>query len=261
MIGNRNSLYRIMLLALPVLSLACFFVAWYSVSARTGGIIPNPTEVYARFVELLSRPVAKMSIFSHAGVSLLRVLAALAYAIVLGIPFGLMLGWSETFSGIFKPIFEILRPIPPIAWIPLLTMWFGIGETPKIMIIFIGVITPIVVNTYTGVSMVPKINLEAGFIFGADNRRLLADIILPSAFPAIFAGIRTAIGSGWVVMLAAEMVSAKSGLGFLVIRGSDSNDLPLTAVAMVFIGVIGALLSAVFSYLERRLCPWIEKSS
>jgi ABC-type nitrate/sulfonate/bicarbonate transport system permease component len=254
-------LHRFLSLILPFLSLGCFFLAWVAVARSTNYTVPSPIQVLARFQQLLDRPIAKMSIFSHAGISLVRVLSAIGYSILLGIPFGLMLGWSETFSSIFKPIFEMLRPIPPIAWIPLITMWFGIGETPKIMIIFLGTITPIVVNTYTGVAMVPKLNLDAGFIFGAGNVRMLFDIILPSAFPAIFAGIRTAISTGWVVMLAAEMVSAKSGLGFLVIRGSDSNDLALTGVAMVFIGGIGALLSLAFSHLERRLCPWIERSS
>ena len=257
-IANREFRRRLEL-ALPVASMTCFFLAWFAVAKTTNYAVPGPLQVLERFRQLLDRPVARMSIFSHAGISLTRVLSAIGYSIILGVPFGLMLGWSETFSGIFKPVFEMLRPIPPIAWIPLITMWFGVGETPKIMIIFLGAITPIVVNTHAGVSMTPKLNLDAGFIFGAGNLRMLFDIVLPSAFPAIFAGIRTAISAGWVVMLAAEMVSAKSGLGFLVIRGSDSNDLALTGVAMVFIGSIGAMLSVGFSHLERRLCPWMEK--
>lgn len=244
---------------LPALSLTAFFAAWYLVSVSTGHTIPGPADVVERFLVLLEKPVARMSIFAHAGVSLLRVLAAIFFAVTLGIPFGLMLGWNENFRGVFKPVFEIIRPVPPVAWIPLVTMWFGVGELPKIIIIFLGTITPVVVNTYTGVAMVPKLNTDAGFIFGANHRRMLVDIVLPSAFPAIFAGIRTAISSGWVVMLAAEMVSARSGLGFLVIRGSDANDLALTGVSMVFIGVIGALLSVIFTYLEARLCPWMEK--
>lgn len=256
-----EKMYRLLLALLPVLALACFFLAWFWVAWATDGTIPSPLMVIRRFASLWETPIAKMSIFGHALVSLLRVLKALFYAIIIGVPFGLMLGWSRTFRYFFKPIFEIIRPIPPIAWIPLITMWFGIGELPKIIIIFLGTFTPIVVNTYTGVSMVPGINIDAGEIFGARRQTLLYDIILPSAFPAIFAGIRTALSSGWVVMLAAEMISAKSGLGFLVIRGSDSNDLPLTMLAMVFIGTIGALLTLIFNYIERRLCPWIEKSN
>ena len=258
---GKSKTYAFLYYFLPLASLTCFFAVWFAVAASTDYTVPSPVQVYARFMTLLDRPIARISIFGHAGVSMMRVLAALGYAILFGVPFGLMLGWSETFCDIFKPVFEILRPVPPIAWIPLVTMWFGIDETPKIIIIFLGCVTPIVVNTFTGVRMVPRLNVDAGFIFGADNRRMLFDIVLPSAFPALFAGIRTAISTGWVVMLAAEMVSAKSGLGFLVIRGSDSNDLALTGVAMAFIGVIGALLSMIFTQLERRLCPWIEKSN
>ena len=107
--------------------------------------------------------------------------------------------------------------------------------------------------------MVPRLNTDAGKIFGADGGKLLTDIVLPTAFPSIFAGIRTAIGTGWVVMLAAEMISAKSGLGFLVIRGQDVSDYPLILLAMIFIGVIGAALSFVFNRIERCICPWMEK--
>ena len=114
------------------------------------------------------------------------------------------------------------------------------------------------VNTYTGVAMVPELNIDAGRAFRANPWQMLTDIVLPSAFPSIFAGIRTAISSGWVVMLAAEMISAKSGLGFLVIRGQDVSDYPLILLSMVFIGVIGALISLVFQRIERGLCPWNE---
>ena len=127
------------------------------------------------------------------------------------------MGWNQTFRAIVRPLFEAIRPIPPIAWIPLITMWFGIYELPKIIIIFLGTFTPIVVNTYTGVAMVPELN-----------------------------------------MLAAEMISAKSGLGFLVIRGQDVSDYPLILLSMVFIGVIGALISFIFQRIERWLCPWNE---
>lgn len=247
--------------ALPALSLAAFFAIWFLIAWMTGNTIPSPPQVAERFFRLLEHPIAKISIWGHILTSLLRVLKALFYAILFGIPFGLMLGWNENFRAFFKPLFEIIRPIPPIAWIPLITMWFGIGEASKTAIIFLGTFTPIVVNTYTGVDMVPKLNTDAGKIFGAKSGQILIDIVLPSSFPAIFAGIRTALSCGWVVMLAAEMISAKSGLGFLVIRGSDSNDLALTMVAMVFIGTIGAVLTILFNKLERWLCPWVEKSN
>jgi len=256
--NKKSAGYKFLMLILPVVSVALFVAAWFYVAEATNYRVPNLIQVWERFLVTLEKPIAKLSIFQHAWVSLQRVLKALFFAIVIGLPMGLLMGWNRTFRSIVRPLFEMIRPIPPIAWVPLITMWFGIDELPKIIIIFLGTFTPIVVNTYTGVSMVPSLNIDAGNIFGADARKQLVDIVLPSAFPSIFAGIRTAISSGWVVMLAAEMVSAKSGLGFLVIRGQDVADYPLILLAMVFIGVIGALISVVFTRIERWLCPWNE---
>lgn len=256
---QRERVYDIFLRILPAVSIICFILLWYSAAAATNHRMPDPTEVFERFLRVLEKPIAKKSIFEHALISLSRVLKAILASIVIGLPLGLLMGWNKTFRGIVRPIFECIRPIPPIAWIPLITMWFGIYELPKVIIIFLGSFVPIVVNAYTGVAMVPELNTDAGRIFGATGGQLLTDIVLPTAFPSIFAGIRTAISSGWVVMLAAEMISAKSGLGFLVIRGQDVNDYPLILLAMVFIGVIGALLSAIANRIERWLCPWMEK--
>lgn len=259
MMRQKQKAYDILLKILPVLSIVGFILLWYGAASATNHRMPNPTEVWERFLVTLEKPIAKKSVFEHALISLIRVLKALLASIVIGLPLGLMMGWNKTFRGIVRPIFECIRPIPPIAWIPLITMWFGIYELPKIIIIFLGSFVPIVVNAYTGVAMVPELNTDAGKIFGANNRQLLVDIVLPTAFPSIFAGIRTAISSGWVVMLAAEMISAKSGLGFLVIRGQDVNDYPLILLSMVFIGLIGALLSVISNKVERWLCPWMEK--
>ena len=167
---NQNKYYHIMLGIFPVISLGCFIALWYFVAAYTDYRIPNLTQVWERFLVTLEKPIAKKSIFEHAGISLLRVVKALLCSIVLGIPLGLMMGWNKTFRGIGRPVFEAIRPIPPIAWIPLITMWFGIGELPKIIIIFLGTFVPIVVNSYTGVAMVPRLNTDAGKIFGADGR-------------------------------------------------------------------------------------------
>ena len=259
LIMNRRKLYSLLLKVLPFVSIAGFILIWFIASAATNDIMPNPADVWERFIVSLSEPIAKKSIFEHALVSLGRVVKALIAAIVIGLPLGLVMGWNKTIRAIIRPVFEAIRPIPPIAWIPLITMWFGIFELPKVIIIFLGAVVPIVVNAYTGVAMVPELNTNAGKVFGADSRQLLVDIVLPTAFPSIFAGIRTAISSGWVVMLAAEMISAKSGLGFIVTRGQEVNDYPVILLAMMFIGIIGALLSFIANRVERLLCPWMEK--
>jgi ABC-type nitrate/sulfonate/bicarbonate transport system permease component len=130
------------------------------------------------------------------------------------------------------------------------------GEFPKILIIFIGTLAIVVTNTYTGVKLVDPLMVYVGQVFHAGRMQMLFDIIFPAALPAIFGGIRMAIGVGWAIVLAAEMVGAASGVGFLIFRGNELRDIPLIFICMFIIGIIGALLSAVTSWLERRLCPW-----
>lgn len=243
---------------LPALSLILLIYLWL-LAARNIPTFPSPVEAWERFLKLQVKHISGVGILGHVWASLLRVLKALGLSIVLGIPFGLMLGWNKTFRGIFKPLFEMLRPIPPIAWIPLVSLWMGVGEGSKVFVIFVGTIAPIVVNTFSGVSMVPQQLLDASRSFGATHSQVLVDIVLPASLQSIFAGIKTALSAGWMVVLAAEMISAKQGLGFLITRGSDTNDLALTMVAMVFIGVIGAMISYGFDFVERSLCPWTRR--
>lgn len=256
---KHGMVWKVWYYLLPVLSILLFLGIWLFAATTMESGIPSPVQVFERFLLLLERPISKVSILGHIGASLGRVLKALGYAVLIGVPFGLLIGWSKTFSALFKPLFEMIRPIPPIAWIPLITVWFGVDELSKIIIVFLGAVMPIVVNTYTGVAMIPSLYTNVGKVFGANGGKLLWDIILPGSFQAIFAGIRTAISVGWMVVLAAEMISARSGLGFLIIRGSDSDDIALTMVSMVFIGIIGAALTVIFDFLERRLCPWAER--
>ena len=241
---------------LSVLSLVLFLLLWIWFSTSFNSFMPTPLQVVERFERTLTEPVAKMPMWGHTLMSLRRVGLGLLFATLIGIPFGTFIGWNSTFRALFQPLFEMIRPIPPLAWVPLITVWFGIGETPKVILVFIGTFTPIVVNTYSGVRLASPENIEVGRMFGAKGIRLLSDIVMPSALPAIMAGLKTALTTGWGVVLAAEMISANSGLGMLVTRGSDSGDLPLTILSMIFIGIVGALMSAVFTVIERKLSPW-----
>lgn len=240
----------------PVISISTLLIVWTLVSANNPKIIPSPQAAFERFILLFERPIMKMTIFGHTWASLQRVLIALCISSILGILFGLFLGWSKNFKALFGPVFEMLRPIPPIAWIPLITLWFGIGETPKIIVVFIASFVPVVINTFTGVRMVDQLVIDVGKAFGANGKQLLRKIVIPSSLPAIFAGIRTGLSGGWMSVLAAEMIASKSGLGFLITRGMDSDDTPLILVSMIFIGIVGALISSGLVYVERWLCPW-----
>ena len=142
-----------------------------------------------------------------------------------------------------------------------MTIWFGTGEFPKVLIVFIGALMPVVVNTQAGISNVIKEYLDIGTIFHANERQMLFEIAIPSALDAIFAGIRNSTSAGWMVVLAAEMLGGKSGVGFLIVRGMDSGDYPLCLLSMICIGVVSYLLAIVIQLLERIICPWTRKKS
>lgn len=244
--------------SLPFLSIILLLIGWIYLASTMPDLFPSPAATWGRFVEMLQKPVARVPLYLHILRSLRRVVIALLFACVLGVAFGVMIGWNRTFRSTLGSLFEIIRPIPPIAWIPLITIWFGIGEFPKVLIIFIGTFAIVVTNTYTGVAMVDPLNLSVGKVFHASQLQLLTDFVIPAALPAIFSGIRMSIGVGWAIVLAAEMVGATSGVGFLIFRGNELRDMPLIFVCMFIIGIIGALLSVVASKVERRLCPWNE---
>lgn len=247
---------EILLNLLPVLSILLFVGLWILVSSGEEHIIPSPGEVSLRALRLFEKPINHISLWGHIWASMKRVLIGLAFACLTGIPLGLLIGWNKTANALLKPLFDLIRPIPALAWIPLMTLWFGIGESSKIALIYLGTLMPVLVNTYTGVRMIPQIHIDVARVFGASELQLVRDIVMPSALSAIMAGVKTAVGTGWIVVLAAEMISADKGLGFMIIRGSNVADLALVIFAMLLIGLVGAFLSVLLTFAERRLCPW-----
>lgn len=244
---------------LILLSIAILLGAWIIFSQMNPKVFPTPLAAWERLVKLVERPVMKISIWGHIGISLQRVLIALAVATVLGVAFGLVTGWCPRIKAAFNPLFVALRPIPPIAWIPPIILWFGIGEFPKVLLVFIGAFFPIAQNTMAGVEMVDDMYLKVGKIYKANTWNMLRHIVFPASMPAIMAGIKISLSSGWMVVVAAEMLASKSGLGFLIIRGQESFDIALVLVGMVLIGLIGAAFSIVFTFIERWICPWMTK--
>lgn len=239
-----------------ILSFAILIAVWIGVSAANPDFLPSPAACLARFQAMLQRPISKVTVFGHVWDSLKRVLCAVVVASLIGIPVGLGMGWNKKIKAAISPIFEFLRPIPPIAWIPLVILWFGVGEFSKVFLVFIGAVIPVIMNTYTGVTMVDPILLNVGRIYKATGVQSLREIVLPAALPAIFAGVKTAVSSGWMIVLAAEMMASKSGVGFLITRGMEAYDVAMVICGMLLIGIVGYLISISLSALERRLCPW-----
>jgi len=241
---------------LPVLSICLILGGWIWFAATHPDLMPNPRQVFERFLRTFTRPVAKVRLPGHALASLQRVFLALIFAWIIGITLGILIGWNRAFKSVIGTLFEIVRPIPPIAWIPIVILWFGIDEFPKVLIIFIGTFVPVVINTAAGIALVDKINVDVGRIFGGNKYQILKSIIIPTALPSIFAGVRTSVSSGWTTMLAAEMIAAQQGLGSLVMRGWQGYDMALVMVAVIAIAIIGALLAFSLNALEKLVCPW-----
>lgn len=218
--------------------------------------LPSPVLVIKDFFKSFIEPIGPMTIVGHVAMSLLRVVVGYMVAAFLGIFLGLLMAWSRTIEAIIKPIFELIRPIPPLAWIPMAIIWFGIGEMTKYFIIFIATFTTIMLNAYTGAKSVDPILIGAGQMLGADRKQIFTTVILRGAVPQIFAGLQVALSSGWMAVLAAEMVRSMDGVGWIIIRGMEVGDTVQILVGMVAIAIVGFLLAQLMRCLERRLCEW-----
>ena len=254
---RRDWIYMFM----PVLSVMTLILAFIVLSSMEGSLVPTPVAIFQRFLQMITTPISRATLQGHIWISLQRVLMAFVIAISSGILLGILFGWSSTFNSIVQPVFELLRPIPPIAWVPLSIIWFGISETSMVFIVFVGAFFPIVINTHSGMNTVDPLVINAGRIAGANKVQLLFSVALPAVVPAILAGIKTSLSVGWTCVLAAEMIAARQGLGFLIIRGMEHADMAQIMVCMLAIGIVSALLSTGLTKLEGVLCPWMFKKA
>lgn len=212
-------------------------------------LLPPPALTAGTFLELL----ASGELFMHTIASLRRVVTAWIISAIIAIPLGLAMGRFLRFERVMDPLIELFRPISPLAWIPLAILWFGIGETGKIFIIFIATFFPILLNTVSGVKGVDPVLIRAGQVLGCDtDRSLFVKVILPAAMPTIIVGLRISFGTGWAAIIAAELVAAQVGLGYLIADGMEILRSDLVLVGMVTIGVLGVLIDAVFRVLNNR---------
>jgi len=233
----------------PLLATALFLALWHF-SVRWSGtkIFPSPLEVEQGMAELIHKNVLWADIVD----SLRRVAIGFGAAALLGIPIGLTLGWYPAADQVVNPTMQILRPISPIAWIPVAIIFFGVGDNAAIFLIFLGAYFPIVVACINGVANVPSMYRRAGRNFGLTPAQLLTKVIFPAALPQIIIGLRIALGIAWLVVVAAEMIAVDSGLGYLIIDSRNSGKrYDLVVAAMLLIGAIGLILDLAFRRLEK----------
>ena len=241
-----------------VAAIASFFVLWWFLTTFTPvkETTPGPIEVLQLLLTSFYTPIGSEVIVGHLLVSLRRVLVGFSVATIIGIVLGIAMGTSRWAEAIFKPIFELLRPIPPIAWISLVILFFGIGETSKYILCGIGAFTNVTLNAYTGAQNVDPELIGAAKMLGTSERGIFFRVILPSCWPQIFAGMQVALSTSWMAVLAAEMIGAREGCGWMIMRGNDTLNITLVMVGMIVIGLVGMFLAALMRTIERRLCSW-----
>ena len=222
--------------------------------------LPSPFEVGRAFLTVAREGFVDATLWQHLSASLGRVFAALIGATLIAVPVGFAIGSSQIGRGIFDPIIEFLRPIPPLAYLPLVIIWFGIGEPSKILIIGIAMLAPIVISTASGVKGVDADRLNAARSLGATRGQLLRHVVLPSALPSILTGIRIALGAGWSTLVAAELVAASRGLGFMIQSAAQFLVTDVVLMGILVIAAVAFALEAVLRWIERRLVPWAGKA-
>jgi len=236
-------------IVLPMIVILLVIAIWWIVVVRTeSAIFPTPWQVVAGALEL----ARDGTLWEHIGASLFRVGTGFGLALVVAIPLGLWMGWVGGVYRTLNPIFQMLRPISPIAWIPLAILWFGVGDVSPIFLIFISSVFPMIVQTTSGVHTIERRYLRAAANFGVSRSVLFRRVVIPAVLPEIIVGMRIGIGVAWLVVVAAEMIALRSGLGYLIMDSRNAgNRYDLVIASMIIIGVIGLLLDGTTRLLER----------
>jgi NitT/TauT family transport system permease protein len=240
----------------PALAVIVVLVAawWLVVIATHNVIFPTPLQVMTGTMELARNG----TLWEHICASLMRVGAGFALAVAFAIPLGLWMGWVRSAFATLNPLFQILRPISPIAWIPIAILWFGIGNASPIYLIFIASVFPMIVQTTVGVHTIENRYLRAAENFGVSRATLFRRVVIPATLPEIIVGMRIGLGVAWLVVVAAEMIALRSGLGYLIIDSRNAgNRYDLVIAGMIIIGLIGLMLDGIMRLLEGlKIVQW-----
>ena len=234
---------------LPFSAVTALVVVWFwAAHHQTSGLFPDPLQVLLGLVELLQRGLLAKYVVA----SLYRVSWGYLLAVATAIPIGLLLGWYRRGELALNPLLQLLRPISPLAWIPISILWFGVGDVAAIFLIFLASFLPLAVAAMNAVRNVPPNLLRAGRNFGLSNLRILTKVILPASLPQLIVALRISLGVAWLVVVAAEMIAVNSGLGFLIVDARNAgNRYDLVVAGMVMIGLIGLVLDVSIRQLEK----------
>jgi taurine transport system permease protein len=236
--------------------IALWFLLTTVTGTITGGRFPSPAEFWLSLTQINGRGYAGATLASHAVQSVKLVAMGFAVAVLTGVPLGLWMGWSRKVEALINPIFLIIRPIPPLAWIPLAILWLGLGDAAKIMVIWFSAFVPSVINTFTGVRNIERPVLEAARMLGTPRWRMVREIILPAASPMIFTGLRLSLQASWTTLVAAELVGALVGVGFVLNMAQQDIYPGMILVGMLTVGLLGWATTVLLGMAERRALAW-----
>ena len=246
-------------LALSLSSVLSVLVIWYLITALKivpSLFLPSPQAVWQKFLEVSQQGFMKATLWQHLAASISRVLLALVAAIAIGVPLGLWMGLNKWVRAVLDPLVELLRPIPPLAYLPLLVIWFGIGETTKVLLIFFSILAPVIISSTHGV-LSHQLNRErAALSLGASQSQVFWHVILPTALPHILTGIRIGLGVGWSTLVASELVAADRGIGFMVQSAAQFLITDTVVLGIIVIAIVAVSFELFLRWLQKQLSPW-----
>jgi taurine transport system permease protein len=239
---------------------AIVLIAGWFVITNMGWIkplfLPSPQAVWGKFVLAATEGVSNSTLWQHTVASLSRIFGAFFLACITAIPIGILMGTNRVMRGIFDPPIEFYRPLPPLAYLPLVIIWFGIGETSKILLIYLAIFAPMAISARAGVRSVSIEQIHAAYAMGASRMQIVWHVILKAALPEIFTGMRIGIGVGWTTLVAAEMIAATRGLGFMVLNAAEFLASDTVIMGIIVIGLFAFAFDLLMRYVERLLLPW-----
>ena len=245
------------------LATAIILIALWFLVTQAGWIkplfLPSPLAVWDKFVLALTEGVSNSTLTEHTLASLSRVVGAFLLALVLAVPVGILMGVNRVVRGLCDPIIEFYRPLPPLAYLPLIIIWLGIGEFPKVFLIFLAIFAPMAIAARAGVRSVSIEQIHAAYAMGGSRRQVISQVILKAAMPEIFTGMRIGIGVGWTTLVAAEMIAANRGLGFMVLNAAENLESDTVIMGIIIIGIFAFAFDLLIRYLEKVLIPWKGK--
>ena len=243
-------------LVLAIVGLASFLGLWALLAALNlvpARFLPGPATVVAELGQLAHVPFAGSLLAGHVVASLQKFGLGFALAVLVGVPLGLILGLSRIADRVISPLFDAVRFIPPIAWVPFSVLWFGIGPLAPTLVVFAGAFAPCVVNSYRGAKFVDKTMIEAARTLGAPPHTVMLEVVVPASLPSIVAGLRVSAGFGWQALIGAELIVGSTGLGFMIVQGETNLATPIVIAGMAVIGVLGACIDFILRGLEARI--------